>query len=219
MHTYLVTGANRGIGLELCRQLVERGDEVFAACRATSPELEALDVTVFEGVDVGDDDSMNKFSLEVDGMDMDVIINNAGVLYSDNLDSIDMDQVRSQVEINTMGPLRVATLLRENLDSGGKFVIVSSLMGSMSDNGSGGHYGYRLSKAGANAVGVSLARDLAAKEISVGIFHPGMVATAMTGGRGISVEESVKGLLERIGELNLENSGTFLHQNGESLGW
>ena len=219
MQTYLITGANRGIGLELCRQLVARGDEVLATCRTMSPELAALGVTTFEGVDVGDDASMDKFRLEVDGMDMDVIINNAGVMHADSLESVDMDQVRTQLEVNTLGPLRVATKLRENLDHGGKFIIITSLMGSMADNGSGGHYGYRLSKAGVNAVGVSLARDLAESGVAVGMLHPGMVATDMTGGRGISVEESVQGLLARIGELTVENTGSFRHQSGADLGW
>jgi NAD(P)-dependent dehydrogenase (short-subunit alcohol dehydrogenase family) len=219
MQTFLVTGANRGIGLELCRQLVARGNEVFGACRTNSPELEALDVTVFDGVDLGDDASMQKFALELDGMDIDGIINNAGVMYTDSLGAVDMEQVRTQLEVNTLGPLRVAMLMRENLESGGKFVIISSLMGSLADNGSGGHYGYRMSKAAVNAFGVSLAQDLKEAGVAVGIFHPGMVATEMTGGRGISVEESAAGLLARMDELTVENSGTFVHQDGTALPW
>ena len=219
MSTYLITGANRGIGLELCRQLVARGDSVLAACRSTSPELDALGVTVYEGVNVGDDESMAGFAKQLGATGVDVLINNAGVMFADSVDAVDLDEVRLQLEVNTLGPLRAASMLRGNLAAGGKFVIITSLMGSISDNGSGGYYGYRLSKAAVNAVGVSLSKDLHGEGIAVGILHPGMVATDMTGGRGISVQESVAGLLARTGELNLENSGSFMHQDGRELPW
>ena len=215
----LITGANRGIGLELCRQLLASGHEVLATCRSTSPELDALGATVFEDVNVGDDVSMEKLTQVLKGRKLDVVVANAGIMHRDSLDDVNMDQVRQQLEVNTLGPLRTAMGLRGNLDHGGKFAIISSLMGSMSDNGSGSYYGYRMSKAAVNAVGVSLSKDLAESGIAVGILHPGMVATDMTGGRGITVEESVRGLLQRIDELTLGNSGEFRHQDGQALPW
>ncbi|MFT4709065.1 MAG: NAD(P)-dependent dehydrogenase (short-subunit alcohol dehydrogenase family) [Bacteroidia bacterium] len=219
MSTYLITGANRGIGLELCRQLVAKGDQVLATCRTTSPELNALGVTVFEDVNVGDDESVKSFAQQLEGQQLDVIINNAGILLADGLDAVDMDQIRQQLEVNTLGPLRMAIGLRGNLDRGGKFVIITSLMGSISDNGSGGYYGYRMSKAAVNAVGMSLSKDLHDSGIAVGLLHPGMVATEMTGGRGIAVETSVSGLLARVDELTLESTGSFRHQDGQDLPW
>lgn len=219
MSTYLITGANRGIGLELCRQLVALGHEVLATCRSTSPELDALGATVFEGVNVGDDASMEGLARSLQGRRLDVVVANAGVMHRDGIDDVDMDRVRQQLEVNTLGPLRTAMGLRENLNHGGKFAIISSLMGSLADNGSGGYYGYRMSKAAVNAVGVSLSKDLADSGIAVGILHPGMVATDMTGGRGITVEQSVQGLLKRIEELTLASSGEFRHQDGQALPW
>jgi len=93
-------------------------------------------------------------------------------------------------------------------------------MGSVGDNGSGGHYGYRMSKAAMNIAAVSVARDLAPRGVAVAVLHPGMVSTDMIGGRGqISPEAAAQGLLARIDELTLENSGSFWHQNGEILPW
>jgi NAD(P)-dependent dehydrogenase (short-subunit alcohol dehydrogenase family) len=106
-----------------------------------------------------------------------------------------------------------------NLGAGSKIAIVTSLMGSMTDNTSGGSYAYRMSKAAVNAAGVSLACDLRQRRIPVVMLHPGMVATAMTGGRGVPVEESVRGLLDRIDELTLEDSGSFRHADGRVLPW
>jgi len=106
------------------------------------------------------------------------------------------------------------------LKAGAKIALVTSRMGSIADNDSGGSYGYRMSKAALNAAGVSLARDLQARGIAVAILHPGYVRTDMTGHSGlIDVDEAVNGLLERIDELNLDNSGSFWHRNGELLPW
>jgi NAD(P)-dependent dehydrogenase (short-subunit alcohol dehydrogenase family) len=121
--------------------------------------------------------------------------------------------------VNALGPLRVTRALLPNLVGGSKVVIVTSRMGSIADNGSGGYYGYRMSKAAVNAAGVSLARDLAPRGITVLLLHPGMVATEMTGASGIPVAESVAGLLARIDELGQQASGSFHHANGETLPW
>ena len=131
-----------------------------------------------------------------------------------------MPSIRRQFEVNSLGPLRVTRALLGRLVDGSKVGIVSSLMGSMTDNSSGGHYGYRMSKAAVNAAGVSLSHDLRPRGIAVAILHPGMVQTEMTGRRGIPPEESVRGLLRLLDELTLERSGTFWHApTGRELPW
>ena len=219
MSRYLVTGANRGIGLELCRQVAERGDEVIAACRRSSPELDDLDVRVETGIDVADNGSVDSLAGKHEGVRIDVLINNAGILEPTGLDDLDVDSIRRQFEINSLGPLRVTRALLDNLPSGSKIAIITSLMGSMGDNTSGGHYGYRMSKAAVNAAGLSLSHDLRSRHIAVAMLHPGMVATEMTGRRGVQAEQSARGLLERIDSLTLDDSGTFWHADGRVLPW
>ncbi len=118
-----------------------------------------------------------------------------------------------------MGPLRVTHALIANLSQGSKVGIVTSRMGSIDDNSSGGYYGYRMSKAAANMAGVSLARDLEDRGIAVGLLHPGMVATEMTGNNGVPVSQAAAGLILRMDQLNLENTGSFWHAEGELLPW
>jgi NAD(P)-dependent dehydrogenase (short-subunit alcohol dehydrogenase family) len=219
MKTYLVTGASRGIGLELCRQLRQRGHRVVAACRQASAELHALDCTVCDGVEVTDDASVARFAAQLAGEHIDVLINNAGVLSRESLDDLDFEGMRRQFDVNSLGPLRVTRALLPNLGTGSKVVIITSLMGSIADNGSGGYYGYRMSKAAVNIAGVSLARDLRERGIAVLLLHPGMVATGMTGHRGVPAAEAAGGLLARIDTLGLEATGSFHHANGEPLPW
>ena len=219
MATALVTGANRGIGLGLCRALAARGDEVIAACRTPSSELEATGVRTVAGVDVGDDDSVAALAKEVGDQKLDLLINNAGILQRGGLEELSFDQLRQHFEVNSLGPLRVTRALLPNLAEGATIGMMTSLMGSMADNGSGSYYAYRMSKAALNAASVSLARDLAGRGITVLVLHPGMVATEMTGNRGISVEESVAGLLARVDQSTLEQSGTFWHSDGRELPW
>ncbi len=219
MSTFLVTGANRGIGLELCRQLKSRSETVIAACRATSPELDRLGVRVEAGVDVANDESVRGLAKRLEGTAVDVLVNNAGVLERDSLGALDFTKILRQIEINAVGVLRVSQALLPLLHEGSKIAIVTSLMGSNADNGSGGFYGYRMSKAAVNIAGVSLARDLASKKIAVLLVHPGMVKTDMTGHNGIEASESVKGILARIDALDLSKSGRFVHQDGRDLPW
>ena len=219
MSRYVITGANRGIGLELCRRLSARGEEVIAACRKSSGELDGLGVRVEAGIDVAMEDCGAELARRLDGAPVDVLINNAGILERVGLDHLDFESIRRQFEINSLGPLRITSALLDNMASGSKIAIVSSLMGSMGDNDSGGSYGYRMSKAAVNAAGVSLSLDLKSRGIAVAILHPGMVRTDMTGHRGIPVEESADGLLRRIDELTLDNSGSFRHADGRELPW
>jgi NAD(P)-dependent dehydrogenase (short-subunit alcohol dehydrogenase family) len=219
MPTALLTGANRGIGLQLATQLRARGVDVIAAGRADSFELSALDVR-FEPLDLLDDSSVKALAGRLAGQRIDLLIHNAGVLIGDSLDSVRLDDVRQQLEVNTLGPLKLTAALRSNLGSGSKIAILTSRMGSLADNCSGGAYGYRLSKAGVNAVGRSLAVDLAPEGIAVLLVHPGWVRTAMTGNSGlVDADEAAAGVLKRIDELTVETTGRFLHANGEVLPW
>jgi NAD(P)-dependent dehydrogenase (short-subunit alcohol dehydrogenase family) len=219
MANVLITGSNRGIGLELCRQFRERGETVLAACRRSSPELDRLDVRVLPGVDVAAGGSVEALAAELTDTHLDVLVHNAGMMTREGLEDLDLDAARAQFETNTLGPLRVTRALLPSLGRGTKVAIVTSLMGSMGDNGSGGYYGYRLSKAAVNMVGVNLARDLERRGILVVHLHPGMVATDMTGDRGVPVAESVQGLIARIDALGPGDSGTFWHARGDRLPW
>jgi NAD(P)-dependent dehydrogenase (short-subunit alcohol dehydrogenase family) len=223
MPTVLVTGANRGIGLALCRRFQKRGDSVIAVCRSTSPELDALaalGARVESGVDVTEDAPVAALAERLAGTSIDILVLNAGILRRDDLDGVDLADVRAQLEVNAVAPLRLAKALRPRLASGAKIALITSRMGSIGDNGSGGYYGYRMSKAALNAVGMSLSRDLRLAGIAVVILHPGFVRTDMTAQQGsISADESARLLIERIGSLTLEHSGSFWHANGEVLPW
>jgi NAD(P)-dependent dehydrogenase (short-subunit alcohol dehydrogenase family) len=219
MATILITGANRGIGLELSHQFADRGDTVLAACRSGNEALHQSGITVIEDIDVADDNCGAKLQAAVAAQPLDILINNAGILTSETLDDLNFDRMRRQFEVNALGPLRVTQALLPNLHEGSKLLILTSRVGSVGDNSSGGIYGYRMSKAAANMAGKNLALELQERGIAVGILHPGLVATEMTGNSGVSTEESASGLIERIDALNLDNSGTFWHAQGEVLPW
>ena len=219
MATILITGSNRGIGLELTRQLAARGEDIIAVCRSASEELSSLDVTIIDGIDVSDGGSVADLKSRLGDTRLDIIVNNAGILRGDRFDSLDYDAMLEQYRVNTLGPLRVTEALVDNLGQGGKVVIISSRVGSIEDNGSGGNYGYRASKTAVNMVGTNLKHDLYPRGIAVGILHPGLVATGMTGGTGIDPVDSAAGLIQRIDELNLENTGGFWHAEGYTLPW
>jgi NAD(P)-dependent dehydrogenase (short-subunit alcohol dehydrogenase family) len=218
--TALVVGGSRGIGLALTRQLAARGDRVIATCREDSKDLTALGVRVEAGVDVTSDASVQALAQRLADQPLDLLVLSAGVLKPDDLDGVRLDDVHAQLEVNAIGPLRVARALRAQLRRGGKIAVLTSRMGSMGDNGSGGYYGYRMSKAALNAMAVSLARDLRLEGVSVAILHPGFVRTEMTGHTGnVTPEQSAKQLLERIDALTPDNSGTFWHASGDVLPW
>lgn len=219
MATYLVTGANRGIGCEYCKQIKDRGDEAIAVCRQSSPELDKLGVRVETGIDITDDKSVADLTQRLQGTTLDVLINNAGIVERVSLDNLDFDSIRKQFEINAIGTLRITKALLPFLKEGSKIAIMTSRMGSIDDNTSGGSYGYRMSKVAVSMAGKSLSLDLKPQGIAVAILHPGLVSTRMTNFSGISTAEAVQGLLQRIDELNLDNTGTFWHSKGEVLPW
>ena len=218
--TVLITGANRGIGLELARHYAAEGCEVIGVCRQSSDELAGVAAQVVDGVDVTTDAGIDKLKSSLAGKRISLLINNAGLLQDEQLGSIDFDSIRAQMEINAYAPLRVAEALAPFMGQGSKIANITSRMGSIADNDSGGRYGYRASKAALNAFGKSLAVDLKPRGIAVAQLHPGYVKTRMVNFGGlITPEESARGLAERIANLTLENTGSFWHSNGEELPW
>ncbi len=215
----IITGANRGIGLELCRQLAQRGDAVTAVCRHAGAALDGLDVNVIEGIDVTEEAFIEQLARKVQDSKFDWLINNAGVIGRGGLDALDFEDMERQFRVNALGPLRVTAALLPNLGPGSKVGIITSRMGSIDDNTSGGYYGYRMSKAAVNIAGKSLSVDLREREIAVAILHPGMVATDMTGGNGVPVDHAADGLIRRMDELTAETSGSFWHAEGYELPW
>ena len=221
MATYLITGANRGIGLELVKQLKNRGESVIATCRSTSTELNALSVRVEEGIDITSGESVIKLRDSLKDTKIDVLIQNAGIAEFNSLSNLDPQSIVDQFKVNALSPLCFVQTMLNHLSKSAKIALISSRMGSIEDNSSGGSYGYRMSKVALCMAGKSLAVDLKSKDISVAILHPGLVSTRMTGftANGIQPQESVKGLVQRMDNLTLENSGTFWHSNGEILPW
>ena len=216
----VITGANRGIGLELARLYARDGWEVIGVCRQSSDELAEVAAQVIDDVDVTTDDGVEKLKAGLSGKSVNLLINNAGLLQDEQLGSIDFDSIRTQMEVNAYAPLRVAEALVPQIPEGGKIANITSRMGSIADNDSGGRYGYRASKAALNAFGKSLAVDLKTKGIAVALLHPGYVQTRMVNFSGlISPEESARGLADRIEQLSLENTGSFWHSNGDELPW
>lgn len=218
----IVTGANRGVGLALVAELRRRGHTVLAACRKSSPELAKLGAEVVEGVDVSTDPGIAALVAAVGSRPIDLLVNNAGMaVWGDRLGELNVEGIRRQFEVNALGPLRLTDALRDRLGKGAKVALITSRMGSIDDNSSGGGYGYRMSKAALNMAGKSLAVDLRGRGIAVAILHPGMVKTDMTGGHAGAVEpaDSARDLVARIDALTLETSGGFWHANGERLPW
>jgi NAD(P)-dependent dehydrogenase (short-subunit alcohol dehydrogenase family) len=216
----VITGGNRGIGLALVKHYKARGASVFATCRNSCDELNNAGVTIISGVDVSKPDLLPEKLAPLMDIDIDLLINNAGVLGQETIDDWDPNTIDYQFRVNALGPLLVTQSLLSRMTQKSKIALISSRMGSMEDNGSGGYYGYRMSKAALNAAGVSMANDLSARGIAVGVFHPGFVQTEMVNGAGdIDADTCAQRLLERIDELNLSNCGRFIHSNGDVLPW
>jgi len=220
MAVVVVTGANRGIGLEFVKQYLAKGDKVYALCRSTSEELNSTKALVIEHVDISNADDLEQRLSALRDVKIDLLINNAGVLTDESLDDMSAANIEYQFRVNAVGPLLVTQILRQQLGRGAKVALISSRMGSVSDNTTGGRYGYRMSKAALNIAGMSLAHDLKAQEIAVALLHPGYVQTDMVNNNGdITAAVSVERLLKRIEGLDMSNTGTFWHSNGEVLPW
>ncbi|MFO0693892.1 MAG: SDR family oxidoreductase [Polyangiales bacterium] len=220
MTTVLLVGANRGIGLAMARLFLSRGARVIATCRDASPELRASGAELVENVDVTQAEGLEALLAALEGRRLDLVVLAAGILESDSLETFDEDTIRRHFEVNALAPLRLARALAPRLGKGAKLALLTSRMGSIGDNGSGGYYAYRMSKAALNAAGKSLALDLAPRGVHVAILHPGFVRTRMTGHQGlIEPEESARLLVARIDSLDGSTSGTFFHADGSVLPW
>lgn len=216
----VITGANRGIGFEMCKLYSQQGYQVYALCRQSSPQLNELNVTVIEDVDVATEHGLNNLSQALINKTIDILICNAGILRDESLGNINTETIRQQFEVNALAPLRVVDCLFAQLSPGGKVAMITSRMGSIADNSSGGRYGYRMSKAALNAAAMSLSHDLSPLNVAVGIFHPGYVQTDMVNNRGdISAHEAAIRLVKLIAQLSMNDSGTFKHSNGQLLPW
>lgn len=217
--TILITGANRGIGLAMATQLRQRGESIIATARRDPGPLGQLDVRIETGVDVTDTASLQALAQRLEAVKLDWLVCNAGLLEADGF-PCDEAAIERQFQVNALGPLRTVSALASALPPGAKVALVTSRMGSLADNSSGGMYGYRMSKAALNMAGRSLAHDLRAREIAVALLHPGFVKTDMTRGAGSTEPaDAARGLIARIDALTLESSGTFWHQNGDVLPW
>ncbi|AOT06492.1 SDR family oxidoreductase [Pseudoalteromonas luteoviolacea] len=216
----VITGANRGIGLEFCRQYTALGYQVTAVVRRSSAELDALNVDVIDNIDVSLEQDVVRLAELLASKAIDILINNAGIFSNESLTDMDFSRVEAQIAVNAVAPLRVTHALQPQLSNGSKVAMITSRMGSIEDNGSGAYIGYRMSKAALNAAGVSLAHELKPKGVAVALLHPGFVQTQMVNFAGdISAQESAQRLISRIDELNLSNTGSFWHSNGELLPW
>ncbi|MDX1678667.1 SDR family NAD(P)-dependent oxidoreductase, partial [Arsukibacterium sp.] len=179
MQHIVITGGNRGIGLALVKQYLAKGDKVSVLCRQPSPELADLDVTLYSGVELTEPEQIKETAAKFAKNSIDVLINNAGIFCNETLDNFNDDTILKQFQVNSIAPLLLSQRLLGAIKDGGKIAMITSRMGSISDNSSGSYYGYRMAKAALNAGSVSLANDLAPRNISVGIYHPGYVQTEM----------------------------------------
>lgn len=216
-----VVGANRGIGLELTKKLIQDGHDVFAFCRKTSPELENLKtVETVQDFEVTHLSDMSEKLKELSPSNYDCIFHVSGVLESESFDSFNEDTILKQFKINSMGPILTCKAFEPYLNKNAKIGLLTSRMGSIEDNSSGGMYGYRMSKAALNCAGKSLSVDLKDKGVTVLLLHPGYVKTDMTNHNGnITPEESALGLIKVLQSKTIKDTGTFWHMNGEPLPW
>ncbi len=229
MHSILVTGANRGIGLEFCKQYAQSGNTIYACCRnpANAIELlklgEAYPCIRIKKLDVANEGSILELVSDLAGAAIDVLIHNAGV-YGDNrgLGYLNYQSWLDVFTVNTIAPVRITESLLANLIAGDKKLVVAitSKMGSIADNSSGGALLYRSSKTALNAVMKSLSQDLVEQGVGILILHPGWVHTEMGGPNAlITTQESVQGMLRLVNKFTLQDSGLFLDYSGKEIPW
>ena len=230
MATILITGSNRGIGLEFVRQYLGRGDRVLASCRNPQAAGELAQLAVANDrlrlltLDVSDESSMAALADTIRDEAIDVLINNAGVYGPrdagfGNVNGADWERV---MRVNAIAPLlltqHIIGSLRQGRDK--KLVYITSKMGSIDDNKGGGSYIYRSSKTALNSVVRSLSVDLAGAGFSVAVVHPGWVLTDMGGPHAlIDTHTSVAGMITVIDQLNPDNSGGFFNYDGAPIPW
>lgn len=222
--TYLVTGANRGIGLEFARQLSRRGDRVIATAREPrrASELAALGVEV-GALDVADGGSVANLARRLSGEAIDAVIHNAAIgTAGPKLDRLAVEDVERHLQVNVLGPLRVTQALLPNLRAGKRRLIagITSGLGSVSGNTSGGWTAYRISKAALNQLVRSMAADLASEGFLCIVISPGWVRTDMGGaGATLTPRESVAGMLAVLDRLKPSDTSRFFDERGLEIEW
>ena len=222
--TVVVTGGNRGLGLEFCRQLRSLDAKVIATARDPrgAIDLRALEVRI-EPLDVSDESSIATLAERLAKVDIDILINNAGMGGSGNgVGTLDFADMERFFAVNSLGPLRVTRSLLPHLrrGKGRRIVHITSKMGSLTENIEGGYYGYRTSKAALNMIHRCLAAELAGQGFVGVVLHPGWVRTGMGGNHApVSPQESVRGLLGVIARLKRKDNGRFFDYTGAELSW
>ena len=221
MGTVLITGANRGIGLELVRRHRERGDTVIAVCRKASDELRKTGARTIENIDMTDGVAIDGLKERFKVKTIDRLIANAGLRGLEGYNNLDFDAIRYQYEVNAIGPLRLVRALDTALADGAKVVLLSTLVASLDDNKSGGEFGYRMSKVALNMAGVNLAHALKTRGITMLLLHPGWVQTELGGeGAPVEVAESASKLIATTDRLGFEQTGTFWDViEGHQIAW
>lgn len=224
MATVLVTGADRGIGAALVRAYRGRGDRAIAACLGAGDDLRAEGVEVAAQVDVTRMPTLEALAARLAGTRVDILISNAGAFSPDTWNQFDYAAMQRLYDVNTLGPLRVVQALSPLLGTGSKLGIITSRVGSLADNETGGMYGYRMSKAAANMLGINLYHELRPRGIAVMLLHPGQVATDMTKTIGtlqgfITADESAAGLIAQLDALGPQTPPEFRHRDGTLLPW
>jgi len=224
MPTVLITGASRGLGLEFARQYAADGWRVHACCREPGGAVTAISGDVVcHALDVTDTAAIAALDAALKGEALDLLVNNAGIMgRGQKLGRIDADGWDTVLRVNAIAPIMLSEALLPNLRkvTGAKIAMLTSRMGSIADNTSGGMYAYRSSKAALNAAAHSLALDLADDGIPVVLLHPGWVRTDMGGPNGqIDAPEAVTGLRHIIADLKMADSGAFYAYDGRQIPW
>ena len=224
----LITGANRGLGLEFTKQYAADGWNVLACCRHPQSAMDLQALAAAHGnikvhaLDVADFAQIDALALKLKDESIDVLINNAGVYPSSHFGDTNYDEWAQGFKINSMAPLKMAEAFVQHITRSQlkKIATLTSKMGSIDDNTSGESYSYRSSKTAVNMVMKSLSIDLKPYGISVITLHPGWVQTDMGGPNGlINAQTSVTGLRTQIENLNLGNTGKFIAYDGKAIGW
>tara|TARA_B110000093_G_C12890421_1_gene375846 strand:- start:515 stop:1195 length:681 start_codon:yes stop_codon:yes gene_type:complete len=226
MKNILITGANRGIGLKFAQLLSNNINTVYVTTRDLNNCIELKKINNIEILELNllEKNSIKDFCSDVKDMPFDLIINNAGIFQDEQMKETHLDPELwlDEMMINAIGPIVLTQKLKENLISGNekKVVFISSQMGSIDDNYSGGYYFYRTSKSALNSAAKSLSIDWKADEISVLMLHPGWVKTDMGGSKAkLEIDESVNSMIKVIEASNISNTGSFLNYNGDKLEW
>ncbi len=229
MSRVLVTGASRGLGLELTRAYLARGDEVIAAVRTATPELEELEASIIAGIDIASDDAIARISAGIGSDPIDVVLANAGVNHSfaAAIEQLDLDVLQQEFAINTFGVVRTVKAVLANLHQGSKIAVISTWrpgVGAASRN-----YGYQMSKVATNQLTFLLADDLKARGIATLLLSPGPMDTALLRevveaghanlrpGQASSPADVARDLVRLIDALTIEASGSWLFRSGESM--